>query len=49
LCPGDLVKIFDKEEFPADLIVFTSSEYSGDCKVQTSNLDGEENLKLNKL
>lgn len=45
MVPGDLVKVLDKEEFPADLLLLTSSEDSGECKVQTSNLDGEISLK----
>lgn len=45
LKPGDIVKIHEKEEFPADMILLASSEEMGDCKVQTSNLDGEVNLK----
>jgi phospholipid-translocating ATPase len=42
---GDVVKVNDGQDFPADLLVLTTSEQNGSCKLQTANLDGERNLK----
>lgn len=45
---GDIIKINDKEPFPADIIMFASSDSQGICYVETSSLDGETNLKIKR-
>ncbi|KAF6198785.1 hypothetical protein GE061_006807 [Apolygus lucorum] len=43
---GDIVKVQNNQFFPADLIVFSTSEPQGMCYIETMNLDGETNLKI---
>jgi phospholipid-translocating P-type ATPase (flippase) len=44
---GDIIKIEKDEEIPADVIIcgFEGCSTSGDCMLETANLDGESNLK----
>jgi phospholipid-transporting ATPase len=43
---GDLVKVKNNQNFPSDLIIVCSCEDEGQCYIETSNLDGETNLKI---
>ncbi|CAF0845998.1 unnamed protein product [Brachionus calyciflorus] len=43
---GDIVKVKSEELFPADLFFLSSSEPNSICFIETSNLDGETNLKI---
>ncbi|ESO07180.1 hypothetical protein HELRODRAFT_110679 [Helobdella robusta] len=43
---GDIVKVTNENFFPADLVLLSSSEPRGMCYIETSNLDGETNLKI---
>ena len=46
---GDVVKVKEREFFPADLVILSSTEAEGMFYVETKNLDGETNLKLKSV
>ena len=46
---GDIVHLSCNEVIPADIILLHSSDDSGICHIDTSNLDGENNLKQRQI
>lgn len=48
LVVGRLVRIKSNEYFPADLVLLSTSNDEGLCYIETSNLDGESNLKTRR-
>lgn len=45
---GDIVRVKQDGFFPADILFLASTNADGVCYVETSNLDGETNLKIRK-
>lgn len=43
---GDVIVVQENEQIPADMILMTSSNKSGNAYAETSNIDGETNLKI---
>lgn len=43
---GDLVLVRQEESFPTDLLILGTEESSGICFIETSNFDGETDLKI---
>lgn len=49
LLVGDVIRVHKEEAFPADLLLLSASGEGDECMVETSNLDGERNLKRFRL
>lgn len=43
---GDVIRVHNNEEVPADVLILSSSDSDNCCFVETKNLDGETNLKV---
>lgn len=43
---GDIVQLKANDEVPCDMVVVSTSDAKGNCFIQTTNLDGESNLKV---
>lgn len=43
---GDIIRIHNNDEIPADVVLLSTSDSDGACYVETKNLDGETNLKV---
>ncbi|CAD8093418.1 unnamed protein product [Paramecium sonneborni] len=46
---GEVLKIREDEQFPCDILLLKSVQKTGECYIETKNLDGETNLKLKKV
>ena len=42
---GDVLKLDNDEQVPADCMVLSTGDANGQCYISTSQLDGERNLK----
>ena len=42
---GDIVRVVCNDVIPADMLLLHSSDVDGRCFIETSNIDGESNLK----
>lgn len=43
---GDVIRIYNNDEIPADVVILSTSDEDNACYVETKNLDGETNLKV---
>ena len=45
---GYIIKVYENQYFPCDMLLINSSGEKGICYIETKNLDGETNLKHKK-
>lgn len=45
---GDIIKVYQNERIPADMILLQTTEKSGSVFIRTDQLDGETDWKLRK-
>ena len=46
VCVGEIIKIENDGEFPADVVLINVQSSDGRCRIETAALDGETNLKF---
>ena len=46
---GDFVKLRSDESIPSDILLINTSDENSICHIETSNLDGETNLKQREV
>lgn len=46
ISPGDVIKITDRDQIPADTLIIDTANIEKKCYVETANIDGETNLKI---
>lgn len=46
VCVGNILRIHNNDELPADMVILATLDADGACYVETKNLDGETNLKV---
>ncbi|CAH8533182.1 unnamed protein product [Heterobilharzia americana] len=49
LHPGDFIRLHTNDIIPADILLLATSNSTGICHIETSNLDGESNLKQREV
>ncbi|CAI2727712.1 unnamed protein product [Schistosoma spindalis] len=49
LRPGDFIRLYTNDIIPADILLLATSNSTGICHIETSNLDGESNLKQREI
>ena len=45
---GDVIKVYQNERIPADMVLLQTTEKSGSVFIRTDQLDGETDWKLRK-